>query len=96
MKDQSQGDILCLPGAAEIRRSQRWFAEFWAACWCCRSYGDLSPQRGRAVAGRPAGGGPSTNVAESWITIEDIQAVVGTKWPGADPEGQSVDRVGAH
>jgi ATP-dependent helicase HrpB len=75
------GDILTfLPGAAEIRRTQRLCqrAAEWAGMDVVPLYGDLSPaEQDRAVLPGPR---PklilSTNIAESSITIEGVTAVI--------------------
>ncbi|MGC4049474.1 MAG: DEAD/DEAH box helicase [Paludibaculum sp.] len=99
VKDQSQGDILVfLPGAAEIRRSQRSLQKFAtiAACWCCRCMG-ICPRRteSRCRPGRPAEGDP-LHERGGIVDYDRRRPGRGGFGPGADPEGQSVDRVGAH
>lgn len=81
VKSEAEGDILVfLPGAAEIRASQRALEGFAAQrdLLVLPLHGDLSPEeQDRAV--EPAARRKvilSTNVAESSITIEGVRAVV--------------------
>jgi ATP-dependent helicase HrpB len=83
LREGTRGDILVfLPGAAEIRRAMDRAAPFAdeAKLMLTALHGDLSPDAQDAAL-RPAGCQKvifSTNVAETSVTIEGVEAVVDT------------------
>ncbi len=97
---ECQGDVLVfLPGLAEIRRAEKDLTPRLADRGIRLSvlFGDLPPERQDAVlrADAPRQVVLSTNLAESSITLPNVDAVVDTGWarvPRYDP-GAGLDRL---